>query len=252
MTMMTPLKSSCALILAGLTALSIAIPAFARGEAGRGTAGAGLGRNGFAGRGGPGARDSGRGPGGTGRSNPGPRSGGRKSEDERPAGGEGRRRGPTDRPDWDGRTPGRNYGRRNHHGPRWWYNRPGFYGGAFGYGAGFYDPFYNPFNAYGSYGSFDRDQEREDDRNIDVRVKPDTAQVYVDGLLYSNSGKARFTLPSGPWVVELRAPGYRTERVELTVEQGKRYKIERTLQRDETFGRDGKPLQGEDLLPRGR
>jgi hypothetical protein len=85
-----------------------------------------------------------------------------------------------------------------------------------------------------------------------VRVQPSDAQVYVNGLLYSNSGKARFTLPSGPWTIEIRAPGYRTERVDLSVEQGKRYKIERKLSRDETFGRDGKPLKLEELDSRGR
>jgi len=192
-------------------------------------------------------RDSGRSPGGVDR---GPRSEGRGTGDARPRGTTGERRDPTDRPDWDGKTPNRGPGRGRgpNRDPWWGYGRRGIWG-PFGYGGGFYNPFYSPFNSY-SYA--DRDQDREDDRNIDVRVQPDNAQVYVNGLLYSNRGKARFTLPSGPWTIEIRAPGYQTERIELSVEQGKRYKIERKLQRDETLGRDGKPLKAEELDPRGR
>lgn len=246
-----------ALTLAVVGALLLVNPASARAggaAAGRGEftgrgfttprAGAGL----SPGRSGDAAREGGRSPGGLDR---GPRGGGRGPGDLRPGGTDGVRRGPTDRPGWDGRTPGRGHGHGHHHhhghGGDWWYGRPGYWG-SFGYG-GFYDPFYSPFY---SYGYTAREQDREDDRNVEVRVKPDNAQVYVNGLLYSNSGKARFTLPSGPWTIEIRAPGYRTEWIELAVEQGKRYRIERKLQRDETVGRDGRPLKAEELGPKER
>lgn len=248
---LTPFR---ALVLAVVGALLSVNPALARGGGADGARGGFTGR-GFStpraggglspGRGG-GVRDSGRSPGSQDR---GPRGGGRGAGDVRPGGSDRERRGPTDRPDWDGKTPGHGHGHghdhHHGHGGDWWYGRPGYWG-SFGYG-GFYDPFYSPF---GSYGYADRDQDRIDERNVEVRVQPDNAQVYVNGLLYSNSGKARFTLPSGPWTIEIRAPGYRTERVELAVEQGKRYKIERKLQRDETVGRDGRPLRSEELGPK--
>jgi hypothetical protein len=156
------------------------------------------------------------------------------------------RRGPRDRPDWDGHVPGgkRGHDHDYHHGhSRDWWARRSYWG--YGFGGYFYDPFYSPFSSYGAFDG-DVDRDHAEDENIEVRVKPDDAQIYVNGLLYSNHGRARFTLPSGPWTVEIRAPGYQTERVELNVEQGRRYKIERKLRRDETFNRDGRPLKAEE------
>lgn len=236
---MAPSKSQSVLVTALLAAWCVAAPAAAR-NLGGGSA--------FSSRSGSVSRDAGRGTGGLGRSGSGPRDGRPTPGNDRTARDEGRR-GPTDRPNWDGKTPKPNQRPGHGRGPGWWYRRTGYFWGGLGYGAGFYDPFYNPFN---NYGAFDRNASQEDERNIEVRVKPDSAQVFVNGLLYSNSGKARFTLPSGPWTVEIRAPGYQTERVELSVEQGKRYRIDRTLLRDETFNRDGRPLRSEELVPRGR
>lgn len=258
---MKPRLISCLPVLvAGLALLTIN-PSFARG--GSDTGG---GRGGFTGRGFSTPRASGalsgrgsgssldgggvRSPGGLDR---GPRAGDRTPSGPRTGGAEGGRRGPTDRPGWDGRTPrgrhDRDHGRWNGHGPGWWSRRP-YWG--YGFGGYFYDPFYSPFYSYGAFNdSYDVDR-REDERNIEVKVKPDDAQVYVNGLLYSNNGKARFALASGPWTVEIRAPGYQTERVELNVEPGKRYRIERKLRRDEATGRNGKPLPLEELDPRER
>lgn len=245
-------------VVAAATALLILNPAFARGGDGGGG-----GRGGFTGRGfsTPRANSA-----LSGRGNAAPRGGGRSpgSVDRGPRNNDGPagmgrtaglgtgRRGPRDRPDWDGRVPGGKHHGRDHdhghghghgHGPGWWARRP-YWG--YGFGGYFYDPFYSPFYSYGAYDD-DGDRNQAEEENIEVRVKPDDAQIYVNGLLYSNRGKARFTLPSGPWTVEIRAPGYQTERIELNVEQGKRYKIERKLRRDETFNRDGKPLKTEEL-----
>ena len=150
-----------------------------------------------------------------------------------------RRNGPTDRGRDDTdlrphRRLERDHGeRRDRRGDRFFY--PGY--GLFGY-----DSYYG--------GLENRDN---DDRpfkggdNVEIRVKPDNAQVYVNGLLYSNKGKAKFGLPSGPWKIELRAPGYLTQIIELNVEQGIRYTIERKLEKDLEQGPDRKPLKTEEL-----
>ena len=158
--------------------------------------------------------------------------------------GTSRRNGPTDRGRDDTdlrphRRLERDHGDRRdpHRGYRWGY--PGYYG------------LFGGYDYYGGYGGLER--REDDDRpfkggdNVEIRVKPDNAQVYVNGLLYSNKGKAKFGLPSGPWKIELRAPGYLTQVIELNVEQGIRYTIERKLEKDQEQGPDGRPLKTEEL-----
>lgn len=84
--------------------------------------------------------------------------------------------------------------------------------------------------------------------NIVVDVFPPDASVYVNGERYSSSGKTQFKLPTGTWKLELRAPDYDPQTVELKVEPGIGYTIRRNLQRAEqrpsrgTPGRNSRPL----------
>jgi hypothetical protein len=134
---------------------------------------------------------------------------------------------------------------RHHHRPRVWW--PYFFGGlgysSFGYRSPFYDPFYSGF-----YQPDRLDRDSEAGHNVTVRVKPEHARVVVNGLLYSSKGKTSFDLPMGQWTVEISAPGYRTEIVNLNVEQGVRYRIERKLEKDPTQDPRGRPLK-EEILP---
>ncbi|MFN3648369.1 MAG: PEGA domain-containing protein [Armatimonadota bacterium] len=150
---------------------------------------------------------------------------------------------PHHRPGDGGGNRGGGRGRdRHHHHPgrrfyRWSPWSLGLFGGYGGLGLGFgyyrspfYDPFYSPYY----YSGMDR-ESREDEvgsGNVIVNVKPSNASVYVDGLLYSSKGKTRFNLPVGTWKLELRAPGYLPQTIELRVEQGVEYKIERKLEKE--------------------
>jgi hypothetical protein len=121
-----------------------------------------------------------------------------------------------------------------------WFGRPGYYFNPFGY-----DPY------YGNLEASDESRPTKGGDNVQLRVKPDDAQVYVNGLLYSNRGRARFGLPIGPWKIEIRAAGYVSQTIELNVEQGIRYTIERKLEKDRGVSPDGRPLPTEDLNDRG-
>ncbi|HEU4753911.1 MAG TPA: PEGA domain-containing protein, partial [Armatimonadota bacterium] len=83
--------------------------------------------------------------------------------------------------------------------------------------------------------------------NVEIKASPSRTSVYVNGILYSEKGRARFNLPAGQWKIELRAPGYLPQTIDLNVEQGIRYSIERKLEKDRSVGRDGKPLKTEEL-----
>ena len=117
---------------------------------------------------------------------------------------------------------GGGYGRRWPH--RHYYGFRGFWGGPFGYRSRFYDPFYDR-------NSSDESSWRGDD-NVRVSVSPaKETEVWVNGMLYSRKGKATFNLPTGLWKVELRARGYATQFVDLDVQEGVRYSVERKLAR---------------------
>jgi hypothetical protein len=131
--------------------------------------------------------------------------------------------------------------------PRWWWYRPYGYGFGLGFGPAFASPFYDPFyNGY--YQRLDEDDDtKRGGGNIDIRVSPKNAEILVNGVRYGEKGRARLNLPSGLWKIELRAPGYAPQTVDLNVDQGIRYSIERKLEKDRTVGKDGRPLKSEDL-----
>lgn len=110
----------------------------------------------------------------------------------------------------------------------WWRYRSGFYGDSFFYGI------YAP--RMGAYG-YRQERERDSGENITINVSPKNTSVFVNGLLYSSKGRARFNLPIGTWKIELQAPGHSPQSLEIKVDQGIRYIIERKLDRDP--GRDG-------------
>lgn len=122
-----------------------------------------------------------------------------------------------------------------------WYNWSGLYGGGLWWGNPYYDPFYRT----GSYRDEDQeDRQQKGERNIEVRVQPREAEISVNGVSYGR-GRASFSLPSGAWTMELTAPGYLPQILELIVEPGVKYRVERSLKRDESSGRRGRPLDEE-------
>lgn len=118
-----------------------------------------------------------------------------------------------------------------------WYNWSGIYGGGLWWGNPFYDPFYRT-----GYYQDERDarDENQGAGNIEVNVSPREAEIWVNGVRYGR-GKARFSLPSGVWTMELRQPGYLPQILELTVEPGVRYKVDRKLRKDESLEPGGSP-----------
>src|SRR5687768_14433305 len=85
-----------------------------------------------------------------------------------------------------------------------------------------YDPFLfrGPIQYRQGDDGFDKHKE-----NIQLKVSPKNTEVYAGGLLYSKKGSSpRFNLPSGEWKIELRAPGYESQTVELKVEPGVKYR----------------------------
>lgn len=113
----------------------------------------------------------------------------------------------------------------------WWYDPTPWY-----------DPWYDPFFMYGydgyfgSYGSYrimpgygersSRDDEpRAETGSIRLRVNPDKAKVYIDGVLQGtvndfNGLHSHLDVPGGPHQLELRADGYVTLKDEIIVEPG--------------------------------
>ena len=70
---------------------------------------------------------------------------------------------------------------------------------------------------------------------MEVKVSPSSAAILVDGIGYGRKGRAKINLPEGHWTVELRAPGYLPQRVELNVLQGVHYSIDRRLEPDRHY-----------------
>ena len=215
------MKRKTALAAAGVLVVSCALSAPTAAVGGRGRGGGGGARVS------PGAR----GGGGVGRApvRPGQRPGG-DVRIGRPRDGGGRR-----------------------HGPRYWH--PGFfYGGWGGFGSPFYhSPFYDPFYHGYAHGYAGGEPGERDGKkgNVELKVSPKDAVVSVNGVEYGKAGGARLNLPAGQWRIEIRAPGHVPQVIDLNVEQGIRYTIERKLKKDQSLDRDGKPLKVEELPERG-
>jgi hypothetical protein len=118
----------------------------------------------------------------------------------------------------------------DHYYSDWWW----------GYG---FLPYYGPFAAedyylYG-YGRAPYDRYRSDEEgwpegrggNVQLRVEPRDVQVFVDGVLSAQSGRAVLNLPTGRWRLEFVRAGYRTETVDIEVTQGVTVRVERRLER---------------------
>ena len=209
---MSPLPALNRTLVAGDVTLGLAAPAFAHGGGGGGGAhGGGVG-------------PAGRGP-------------GFESAAGRSAG----------HLDNGAKSGGGHHGGGGHHHhpiPIWWLGGGGFGFGGFAYASPFYDPFYDGWYGRRLYG--DENGSSSGD-NVTLRVKPENASVYVNGVLYSGRGHGHFNLPAGEWTVELRAPGYLPQTVNLRVEQGVRYTVERKLEKDRSQEPAGKRRKIEDL-----
>jgi hypothetical protein len=124
---------------------------------------------------------------------------------------------------------------------RWspWYSS-GFGWGGFGYLG--YDPYVSPYyyrspygypyysrydyNRAGSYGYEDEDITGELTGSIRFRAEPENARIYVNGALVGtvddfNGLSDHLVLPAGVHQIEVRAEGYESYVLELTVEPGK-------------------------------
>lgn len=115
-------------------------------------------------------------------------------------------------------------GHHRHH-PGWPYGGYPYWG--FGLGLGFYDPFYEPYSSF-NYDNPAPEQSVEGE-DVEVKVHPSSAHIVVNGIEYGHHGKARFRLPSGTWTVVLEAPGYEPQTIQLDIEPGRGYTIERHL-----------------------
>ncbi len=129
-------------------------------------------------------------------------------------------------------------------GTRWVWGRYG----TWWYGATpWYDPWYDPYyGMYGGYGygmygggggSSSRDDEpRPETGSLRLRVNPDKAQVYIDGVLQGvvndfNGLGSHLDVAGGAHQLELRAEGYVTLKDAITVEPGKTQTYRGTLKK---------------------
>lgn len=118
-------------------------------------------------------------------------------------------------------------------GTRWVWGRNGLWW----YGATpWYDPWYDPwYGWYGSYGyspygdrvsSSRSDEPRRTTGSLRLRVSPERAKVYLDGVLQGtvddfNGLKDHLDVEAGPHQLEIRGDGYVTLKDEVVVEAGK-------------------------------
>jgi hypothetical protein len=65
--------------------------------------------------------------------------------------------------------------------------------------------------------------------NVELRIKPDVAWVYLNGVRVRADGREKITLPEGRHRLEFLFPGHRSEVAELDVQPGIRYRVTRTL-----------------------
>jgi len=73
------------------------------------------------------------------------------------------------------------------------------------------------------------DRGKSTDPNVELRVKPDTAWVFLNGTRVKADGREKILLPAGKQRLEFLAPGYRVESAELEIQSGVRYRVERKL-----------------------
>lgn len=101
----------------------------------------------------------------------------------------------------------------------------------------YYDPWYDPwYGAYGSYGQMmygtpggggsSRSEDRYEMGSIRLKVNPDKAKVYIDGVLQGtvddfNGLNSHLDVSPGPHQLEIRADGYVTLKDEIVVDPGK-------------------------------
>lgn len=133
-------------------------------------------------------------------------------------------------------------------GTRWVWGRYGLWW----YGpTPWYDPWYDPYFMYGGYygygsygqamygysggGSGGEDSYRETG-SVRLRVSPEQAQVYIDGVLQGlvddfNGLGSHLSVAGGTHQLELRANGYVSLRDELVVETGRTQTYRATLKK---------------------
>ncbi len=143
--------------------------------------------------------------------------------------------------------------------PNRYYISPFYYSpyafGAFGLGYWGWDPFWwggywgNPYWGWGSpywgygygygygydYGYYDRSGYR-DYGSLKLKVKPDNAEVYVDGYYMGQVDDfdgvfQHLDLESGPHRIEIRAEGYQPLVIEMRIEPGRTVTYENQLRR---------------------
>ncbi len=110
----------------------------------------------------------------------------------------------------------------------WWYGPTPWYDP-------WYDPYYGMYGTYG-YSPYDygyggggtsrRDEPKRETGSIRLRVRPDKAKVYIDGVLQGlvddfNGLSRHLDVSAGTHQLELRADGYVTLNDEIIVEAGK-------------------------------
>ena len=108
-------------------------------------------------------------------------------------------------------------------GTRWMWGRYGMWYDPWGY---YYDPFYPAYGYYSGSGGSGKSKPAKTLGSIRFKVDPGTAKVYVDGVLqgmaYEFSGlTSHLELEAGTHTLELRADGYETVVLEITVEAGR-------------------------------
>jgi hypothetical protein len=135
------------------------------------------------------------------------------------------------------------------------YYRSRYYWSPWGYGMGFgylaYDPFWfggygygdpygysDPYGYGGSYyggGGSSSSQPYRGSGSLRLKVKPDHAQVFVDGYLVGTVDSfdgvfQRLDVEAGSHKIELRADGYQTTQFDVMVLPGKTITYEGTMQ----------------------
>jgi hypothetical protein len=117
-------------------------------------------------------------------------------------------------------VPGGYYGRGGYYGGYYgagygYYDPFGGYGGYGGYYGGYYDPWYGGYPSYGGYTGYPQDSYTafDDEGKLRLKLKPRDAEVYVDGYYAGIVDEfdgifQRLRLDSGPHRIEVRAAGY--------------------------------------------
>lgn len=106
-------------------------------------------------------------------------------------------------------------------GTYWGWGRYGYWYDPFFYGGGYIDAGYG--GGGGGGGGY---EPKSTIGSIRLKVNPDTAKVYIDGVLYGQADefdglRDHLQIDAGRWTIELRADGYETLRREIVVEAGR-------------------------------